>query len=86
LRRSYETLDRLLASEDKIIAGVRADMARIDERVDAEAKRYRELVSSGASRRARSPGFPPPRCLRSADRSVIAADPLSRFSGGDSTP
>lgn len=57
LKRGYETVDRLLASEDKIIADVRADMARINERFDAEAKRYRELVSSGATPRSIS-GLP----------------------------
>jgi hypothetical protein len=57
LKRSYETLDRLQASEDRIIADVRADMARINERFDAEAKRYRELVHSGATPRSIS-GLP----------------------------
>jgi hypothetical protein len=51
LKRGYETVESLKRSEEKIIADVRADMARINERFDAESKRYRELVSSGATPR-----------------------------------
>jgi hypothetical protein len=51
LKRSYETLESLQRSENKIIEDVRADMARINERFDADAKRYRELLNSGATPR-----------------------------------
>jgi hypothetical protein len=37
-----------VASQQKIIADTKADMARVNERYDAEARRFRELVTSGA--------------------------------------
>lgn len=56
LKRSYETLESLQRSEDRIIADVRADMARINDRFDADAKRYRELLNAGATPRSLGAG------------------------------
>jgi hypothetical protein len=44
-----------MRSEEKIIADARAEMQRINERFDAERKRWRELVSAGAMPVQRSP-------------------------------
>lgn len=54
LKRGYETHAALLRSEDKIIADVRADMQRLNERFDTELKRYRELIATGATPRSLS--------------------------------
>ena len=48
LRRALAANNELVISQQKIIADTRADMARVNERYDAESKRFRELVSSGA--------------------------------------
>src|SRR5882672_4497644 len=51
LKRQFETNASLIRSEERIIRDVRADMERINERYDAEKKRWRELVDSGATPR-----------------------------------
>lgn len=48
LKRAFEDNAALMRSEEKIIADSRAEMQRINERFDAERKRWRELVSAGA--------------------------------------
>jgi hypothetical protein len=48
LRRALATNGEMVISQQKVIAETRADMARVNERYDAEAKRFRELVNSGA--------------------------------------
>lgn len=48
LKRAFEGNAALMRSEEKIIAEARAEMQRINERFDAERKRWRELVSAGA--------------------------------------
>jgi len=48
LKRAFEGNAALIRSEEKIIADSRAEMQRINERFDAERKRWRELVSAGA--------------------------------------
>ena len=55
LKRQFETNASLIRSEEKIIRDVRADMLRINERYDAEKKRWRELVDSGATPRVDTP-------------------------------
>lgn len=47
LKRSYQLNDSLVRSEQKIMADARADMERVNERFDADVKRFRELVQSG---------------------------------------
>ena len=49
LKRAYESNDSLVRSEEKIIAALRADIVRINERFDEDRRRFRELVASGAS-------------------------------------
>jgi hypothetical protein len=48
LRRALAANNDMVASQQKIIADTKADMARVNERYDAEARRFRELVTSGA--------------------------------------
>lgn len=47
LKRAYVNNAELVKTEQTIIADTRAEMARINERFDAEVKRFRELVQSG---------------------------------------
>jgi len=49
LKRQFETNASLIRSEERIIRDVRADMVRINERYDADKKRWHELVESGAA-------------------------------------
>ncbi len=55
LKRAFEGNAALMRSEEKIIAEARAEMQRINERFDAERKRWRELVSAGAMPVQRNP-------------------------------
>jgi hypothetical protein len=55
LKRAFEGNAALMRSEEKIIAEARAEMQRINERFDAERKRWRELVSAGAIPVQRNP-------------------------------
>jgi hypothetical protein len=56
LKRSFEGNASLLRSEQRIIDDVRADMDRVNARFDAELKRWRDLVTSGAQPVQRSSG------------------------------
>jgi hypothetical protein len=47
LERAIESNKELVAAERRLIAEMQADMARINERFDAEADRFRELVQGG---------------------------------------
>lgn len=49
LKRAYEANDSAARSEEKIIATLKADIVRINERFDEDRRRFRELVVSGAS-------------------------------------
>ena len=44
-----------VTAEEKIIAEARGEVARINERFDAEKKRFRELVAQGARPVQRNP-------------------------------
>jgi hypothetical protein len=48
LEHAIEANDSLMQAEHRLIADMEADMARINKRFDAEAQRYRELMSAGA--------------------------------------
>lgn len=48
LKRSYQLIDSLVRSEEKIIVNATADMNRVNERFDNDLKRFRELVNAGA--------------------------------------
>lgn len=48
LERAIESNKELVAAERRLIAETQADMARINERFDAEADRFRELVQGGS--------------------------------------
>jgi len=48
LEHAIEANESLVEAEQRLIAEMQADMARINKRFDAEAERYRELVSAGA--------------------------------------
>lgn len=56
LKRAFEANANIIRSEERIIADVRADMERVNARFDAELKRWRELVTSGAQPVQRSAG------------------------------
>ena len=47
LAHAFEANESLAQSEQKLIADMQAEMVRINERFDAEAKRFRELVVAG---------------------------------------
>jgi hypothetical protein len=48
LEHAIEANRSLVDAESRLIAEMQADLARINKRFDAEAERYRELVSAGA--------------------------------------
>lgn len=48
LKRAFTNNAELVKTEQAIIADTRAEMARINERFDAEVKRFRELVQGGS--------------------------------------
>jgi len=48
LEHAFEANDSLVQAEHRLIAEMEADLARINKRFDAEAQRYRELMSAGA--------------------------------------
>jgi hypothetical protein len=56
LKRSFDGNASLMRSEQRIIDEVRADMDRVNARFDAELKRWRDLVTSGAQPVQRSSG------------------------------
>lgn len=56
LERALEANHELTQSEHKLIADMQAELVRINERFDAEAKRFRELAFAGARPRGRGEG------------------------------
>ncbi len=46
LKRAYQVIDSLVRSEQKIMADAKADLDRVNERFDADLKRFRELVQA----------------------------------------
>lgn len=48
LKRELAANNEMVKSQKRIIDDTKADMARVNERYDAESKRFRELVSAGA--------------------------------------
>jgi hypothetical protein len=48
LKRAFANNAELVKTEQAIVADTRAEMARINERFDAEIKRFRELVQGGS--------------------------------------
>lgn len=48
LKRALAANNEMIKSQQKIISETKSDMTRVNERYDLEAKRFRELVSSGA--------------------------------------
>ncbi|HUL64537.1 MAG TPA: hypothetical protein VLW55_07955 [Burkholderiaceae bacterium] len=55
LKRALAANNEMVSSQQKAIAETKADMARVNERYDAESRRFRELVSSGAQPVQRPP-------------------------------
>ena len=55
LKRELAANNEMVKSQQKIITDTRADMARVNERYDAESRRFRELVSAGAQPVQRPP-------------------------------
>ena len=49
LKRALENNSALMRSEQRIVDDVRGDMDRVNARFDAENKRWRELISAGAT-------------------------------------
>lgn len=65
LRRALENNSALIRSEQRIVDDVRGDMDRVNARFDAENKRWRELISAGAT--------PVQRASRPAPAAAVAA-------------
>jgi hypothetical protein len=55
LKRAYELNAQAVAAEQRILAEARTEIARINERFDAEKKRYKELLAQGARPVQRNP-------------------------------
>jgi hypothetical protein len=55
LKRALESNSALIRSEQRIVDDVRADMDRVNARFDGENKRWRELISAGATPVQRAP-------------------------------
>jgi hypothetical protein len=55
VKRAYANNEQEKAAELKIVRDARAEMQRINERFDAEKKRFRELLSQGANPVQRNP-------------------------------
>lgn len=55
LKRAYALNAQAVGAEERIMAEARGEVARINERFDAEAKRYRELLAQGARPVQRNP-------------------------------
>lgn len=55
IKRAYANNEQEKAAELKIVRDARIEMQRINERFDAERKRFRELVSQGANPVQRNP-------------------------------
>jgi len=55
LKRAYALNAQATSAEQKIVAEARGEVARINERFDAEAKRFRELLAQGARPVQRNP-------------------------------
>ncbi len=59
LKRAYDTNATMVQAQEKIIADTEAEMNRINERFDADIKRYRELMQTGARPAQRSASTAP---------------------------
>lgn len=55
IKRGYILNTQSVGAEEKVIAEARAEMQRINERFDAEKRRFRELVAQGARPVQRNP-------------------------------
>jgi hypothetical protein len=55
LKRAYALNAQAISAEEKILAEARGEVARINERYDAEKKRFRELLEQGARPVQRNP-------------------------------
>lgn len=55
LKRAYALNAQAITGEEKIVAEARGEVARINERFDAEKARFRELVAQGARPVQRNP-------------------------------
>jgi hypothetical protein len=55
IKRAYSSNEQERSAELKLVGEARAEMQRINERFDAERKRFRELVSQGARPVQRNP-------------------------------
>lgn len=55
IKRGYILNTQSMSAEEKVIAEARAEMQRINERFDAEKKRFRELLAQGARPVQRNP-------------------------------
>jgi hypothetical protein len=54
LKRAYDINAAMVKAQEKIIADTETELKRINERFDAESKRFRELLDSGAKPSQRS--------------------------------
>ncbi len=55
LKQAYVANDAIIRSEEKVLASLRADIVRINERFDEDRRRFAELVISGATASQRRP-------------------------------
>ncbi len=55
IKRSYVTIQQQLSAEEKVVSDAQAEIQRINERFDAEKKRFREVLALGARPVQRNP-------------------------------
>jgi hypothetical protein len=55
IKRGFVDLDQQIASEEQLISEARAEMQRVNERFDAEKRRFGELLAQGARPVQRNP-------------------------------
>ena len=55
IKRSYVSNQQQVSTEEKIVSDARAEIARINERFDAEKKRFREVLAQGGRPVQRNP-------------------------------
>lgn len=48
LQKAFEASDAVIRAEEKIIAALKADIVRINERFDEDRRRYKEIIEAGA--------------------------------------
>lgn len=55
IKRSYVSIQQQVGAEEKVVSDARAEIQRINDRFDADKKRFRELLAQGARPVQRNP-------------------------------